>query len=264
MRSYPVSVCLGARGDLRLQLISDHGWSRFDRRILRDEGCRSLVTRMLKTEIGKRPIPLTLKEAGKLYGLAWLLADLEPSSPEWNRVIARFPTRCNRAGELWASTRYLREGRDTAALFRALVFKERSPDQSLGRIAIDRQDFDVIEKALGAQRRNGRRWRVPCHPGQIQWGGILCKKLSTVMLVPVDRSLRPIWKFFPVITHIGDLPLPARGTTSMKRFADAVQSLAERIGAADPSISAHMLIAMQAPLLNAADEFRHRTRSRRD
>ena len=239
-----------------MQLSSGYRWSRFDRRILRDEGCRGLVTRILKTDIGKRPVLVSLEEADKLYGLAWLLADLEPGSPEWNRVIARFPTRCHRAGELWASTRYLREGRDTAALFRALVFRERSPDQSLDRIVTGKLDFDVIEKVLRTPRRNRGRWRAPCQPGQMQWGGILCKKLSTVMLVPVDHSGRPISKSFPVITNIGDLPVPARSATSMKRFADAVQRLAERIGAVDPSISAHMLIAMQAPLLNAADEFR--------
>lgn len=256
MRKYPFSICIGSRGDLRLQPSSGYGSSRFNRRILSDEGCRNLVTRMLKTEIGKRPVPLTLKEAGKLYGLAWLLADLEPSSPEWNRVIARFPTRCNRAGELWASSRYLREGRDTAALFRSLVFRERSQDQSLGRIVINRPDFDVLNEVLITQRRRQRGRPYLGQPRQIQWGGILCKKLSTVMLVTVNRSLRSKSGPTPVITNIGDLSIAPRSVTGMKRFAGAIERFADQIAAADSSISAHMLIAMQAPLLNAAADIR--------
>jgi hypothetical protein len=147
---------------------------------------------MLKAEIGRRPVLVTIEEAGKLYALAWLLADLKPDSDAWSRVIARFPARCNRAGALWASTCYLDQGPDTAALFRSLVFRERSEGHSLGRIVIDRPDFDVFEKVVMAQRRRQRRLRELPQGEQIRWGGILCKKLSTVMLLPVDRSSRPI------------------------------------------------------------------------
>lgn len=135
---------------------------------------------------------MTIEEAGKLYALAWLLADLKPDSDAWSRVIARFPARCNRAGALWASTCYLDQGPDTAALFRSLVFRERSEGHSLGRIVIDRPDFDVLEKVVMAQRRRQRRLRELPQGEQTRWGGILCKKLSTVMLLPVDRSSRPI------------------------------------------------------------------------
>ena len=88
---YPVAIRLDAWGSMRLQLASGTRFSRANTRISPDEGCRSLVAQMLKAEIGRRPVLVTIEEAGKVYALAWLLADLDPGSDAWNRVIARFP-----------------------------------------------------------------------------------------------------------------------------------------------------------------------------
>lgn len=260
---YPVAIRLDARGSMRLQPASGAGLSRANVRIPPDEGCRSLVAQMLNAEIGRRPVLVTIEEAGKVYALAWLLADLDPGSDAWNRVVARFPARCNRAGALWESTCYLDQGPDTAALFRSLVYRERSESQSLGRIVVNRPDFDVLEKVVMARRRRQRRLRELPQGEQIRWGGIVCKKLSTVMLLPVDRSSRPISGSAPVITNVGDLPIAPRSAASMKRFADAIERFANQIPAADSLLSAHMLIAMQAPLLNAAADIREGARRRR-
>jgi hypothetical protein len=49
----------------------------------------------------------------------------------------------------------------------------------------------------------------------------------------------------------------------MRRFADAIDTFAGQIAAADPELSAHILIAMQAPLLNAGADIREGARRRR-
>lgn len=257
------------------------------RRLRSDEGCRSLVEDLLGTRIGARPALVTFREACKLYGLAWLLADLVPGDPVRARVLARFAKRSVRAASLWEHTTTDFDCAETASLFRALVFEERHRATSPNRVVIDHPDIDVLRKATTWDPRRAylqhqfriqiqRQYRIlarlksaalptvrrPVRAEKEQWAGVICSKPATLLLMPVDCLRRPISGYPAIVTNIRDLRIPDQGQGKRAYSARALESLAARIEAADPSASAHSLIAMQGPLLIAAEELKDRSRSR--
>jgi hypothetical protein len=280
---FPVSVCLDREGNVLIRSASTESLP--TRRLRADEDCRRFVEDFLGTKIGARPALVTFREACKLYGLAWLLADLVPGNPMWARVLARFAKRSGRAASLWEHTTTGFDCAETARLFRALVFEERHRATSPNRIVIDHPDIDVLRKATtwdpgrAYMRRHfrlqiQRQYRIlanstssalpfvgrPVRPEKGQWAGVICPKPATLLLMPVDHLRRPKSGYHAIVTNIQDLRTPDQGQGKRTHAAQALESLVERIEAADPSASAHSLIAMQGPLLIAAEELRARSR----
>jgi hypothetical protein len=253
------------------------------RRILGDERCRSLIEDILDAKIGIRPVLVRFREACKLYSLAWLLADLVPESPIWARVVARFAKRSARAATLWEFATSGVDCADTAELFRALVFKQRCRAVSSNKVVIEDPDFDVLQKAVALDARNAHAWfrrRLPApyrhraagslaqsassyanprsRKRRDQWAGILCAKLSTVLLMPVNHARRPFPDCPVIVTNIRDLRVPDQRQCRGTHAAPALERLAKQIQAADPYASGHSILAVQGPLLVAAEELRAR------
>jgi hypothetical protein len=280
---FPVSVGLDRAGKLLVRGVSRPMLP--TRELRSDEGVRSLVGELLGIKIGARPVLVTFREACKLYALAWLLADLVPEDPTWMRVLARFAKRLGRAGSLWEHTTTHFDCAETARLFRALVFGERHRGSSSNRIVIAHPDFDVLTKAtawdldhyLYLRRFLPIRRHLlmasskasalppalpPATADRGQWAGVICPEPGALLLMPVDHRRRPKPGYHAIVTNIQDLRIPDQGQGKRTRAAQALEGLAERIEAADPSISAHSLIAMQGPLLVAAEELKAGTRRR--
>lgn len=280
----PVSVGLDRGGNVLISGVSIPTLA--TRELRSDESCRSLVGDLLGTKIGSRPVLITFREACKLYGLAWLLADLVPEDPMWGRVLASFTKRSGRAASLWEHATTGFDCAETASLFRALVFEDRHRESLPNRIVINHPDFDVLRKAIARDaRRAYLRRRVlrmqrlgllasskssalpfvppPARAEKGQWAGVICLRPAVLLLMPVDRLRRPIPGYPAIVTNIQDLRVPDQGRGKRAYAVRVLEGLAERIEAVDPSASAHSIIAMQGPLLAAAEELRARTRPRR-
>lgn len=238
------------------------------RGVLYDERCRRLVEDILGTKIGVRPVLVRYREACKLYGLAWLLADLVPEDPIWARVVGRFARRAARAATLWEHTTTGVDCAATAELFRSLVFREQCQAVSSHRVVIDELDFKILHRAVAldgrrallAPRRHGRSGGLTepasSRAKRDRWAGVLCAKLSTLLLMPVDHMRRPFPGCPVVVTNIRDLRIPDRRQTRGADAAQALERLAQQIQAADPYASGHSILAMQGPLVIAAEELR--------
>jgi hypothetical protein len=276
-----VAVCLDRKSDVLIQGVY-LGYMP-PRRILRDEGCRNLIENILDAKLGIRPVLVRFREACKLYALAWLLADLVPEDPTWARVVTRFAKRSARAATLWEHTTTGVDCADTAGLFRALVFGERCRSVSSHRVVIDDPDFDVLKRAIAlaarcAHARYRRQLRKPrrhksfgslaqsalSHANPLsqrdQWAGVLCAKLSVVLLVPVNRLRRPLPGCRVIVTNMRDLRVANQRQFPGAHGAQALERLAKQIQAADPYASGHSILAMQGPLIVAAEELRARLR----
>jgi hypothetical protein len=83
------------------------------------------------------------------------------------------------------------------------------------------------------------------------------------LLMPGNYVRQPIEGCSAIVTNIKNLRVPSLGRRMKIYSARALEGLAERIATADPAASAHSLIAMQGPLLIAAEDLRAAARSRR-
>jgi hypothetical protein len=282
---FPVAVHLDRNGDI---VITGHNRDLPGRRLPSDEGCRNLVCDLVKTGISPRPILVTYREACKLYALAWLLADQVPASPIWTKVIARFTKRSSRAAHLWEHSTRGFDCAQTADLFRALVFAERSRAASPERVVLDHPDLAVIRKATRWFRHHDymkmasllpfrrqvmariyatspvqQRMKRGSLRTEVQWAGVNCPKPETLVLMPVHYQCQATPWCSVVVTNVRDLPVSGRGCANKHRTARALEDLAARIAAVDPTASAHSLIAMQGPLLIAAEQLRSKGSSQR-